>query len=219
MAPIPLPSNLPPGTKTEPITAHRLTSYTTTPFATVIQRFRTLVPQVDLRNLRSQTSAEGIRNVIESTLNQSDAYFGQYQKQFVLFYELNHSNWIHHFNTEPTASTLSSHTVGELSKYTPVENVQHRGRGLIRFIFGNPLIAAGILKEDVEAGLHVPVECMFVETGEKNAEGTKMLVMMPGGLIDRDMNEETSETEGEALRPKVAELEAKILKLVEELMK
>ncbi|KAI7775739.1 hypothetical protein LA080_006420 [Diaporthe eres] len=76
MAPIPLSSNLPPGTKTEPITAHRLTSCKTTPFATVIQRFRTLVLQVDLRNLRSQTSAEGIRNVIESTLNQSDAYLG-----------------------------------------------------------------------------------------------------------------------------------------------
>ncbi|KAK7703233.1 hypothetical protein SLS64_009210 [Diaporthe eres] len=219
MAPIPPPSNLPPGTTTEPITAHRLTSYTTTPFATVIQRFRTLVPQVDLRNLRSQTSAEGIRNVIESTLKQSDAHFGDYQKQFVLFYELNHSHWIRHFNTEPTASTLSSHIIGELSKNPSAENVRHRGRGLIRFIFGNPLIAAGILKEDVEAGLHVPVECMFVETGEKNVAGTKMVVIMPGGLIARDRNEETSETEGETLRLKVAELEAKILKLVEELMK
>lgn len=197
MAPIPPPSNLPPGTTTEPITAHRLTSYTTTPFATVIQRFRTLVPQVDLRNLRSQTSAEGIRNVIESTLKQSDAHFGDYQKQFVLFYELNHSHWIRHFTTEST----------------------HQGRGLLRFIFGNPLIAADILKGDFEAGLHVPVECMFVETGDKNIGGTKMVVIMPGGLIDRERNEETSETKGENLRLKVAELEAKILKLVEELMK
>lgn len=215
MAPIPPPSNLPPGTTTEPITAHRLTSYTTTPFATVIQRFRILVPQVELRHLRSRTSAEGIRNVIESTLKQSDAHFGEYQKQFVLFYELNHSHWFRHF-TEPTASTLSSYTVGELSKDPSVENVLHQGRGLMRFIFGNPLIAADILKEDAEAGLHVPVECMFVETREKK---TKMVVMMPGGLIDRERNEVTSETEGEILRLKVAELEAKILKLVEELMK
>lgn len=222
MAPSPPPSNLPPGTTTEPITAHRLTSYTTTPFATVIQRFRTLVPQVDLRNLRLQTSAEGIRNVIESTLKQSDAHLGEYQKQFVLFYELNHSHWFRHFNTEPTeptASTLSSHTFGELSKSPSVENVPHRGGGLIRFIFGNPLIAADILKEDFEAGLHVPVECMFVETGEKNVGGTKMVVMMPGGLIDRDRYEKAGETEEQTLRLKVAELEAKILKLVEELMK
>lgn len=202
---MPPPSNLPPGTTTEPITVHRLTSYTTTPFATVIQRFRTLVPQVDLKNLRSQRSAEGVREVIESTLEQSDAQSGGYQKQFVLFYELNHSHWIHYFS--------------ESTEDPPVEDALHQGRGLVRFIFGNPLIAVDILREDIESGLHLPVECMFVETGEKDVGGTKMVVMMPGGLIARNTNEETSEMHGEALRVKVAELEAKILKLVEELMR
>lgn len=205
MPPMPPPSNLPPGTTTQPITVHRLTSYTTTPFATVIQRFRTLVPQVDSKQLRSQTSAEGVREVIESTLGQSVAQSGGYQKQFVLFYELNHSHWIHYFS-ESTEDPL-------------VENSFHQGRGLVRFIFGNPLIAVDILREDIEAGLHLPVECMFVETGEKDVGGTKMVVMMPGALIARNSNEETSETEGEALRLRVAELEAKILKLVEELMR
>ncbi|KAI3394419.1 hypothetical protein diail_2831 [Diaporthe ilicicola] len=208
MAPIPPPSNLPPSTTTEPITVHRLTSYTTTPFATMIRRFRALVPQVDLSNLRSQTSAEGVREVIESTLKQSDVHFGEYQKRFVLFYELNHSHWIRHF-----------HTAADSSEDPPGQTVLGQERGLVRFIFGNPLIAVDILKEDVEAGLHVPVECIFVETGEKNARGTKMVVMMPGGLIDRNRNEETSEMEAGTLRLNVAELEAKILKLVEELMR
>lgn len=205
MPPMPPPSNLPPGTTTEPITVHRLTSYTTTPFATVIQRFRTLVPQVDLKHLRSQTSAEGVREVIESTLERSDAQSGGYQKQFVLFYELNHSHWIRYFS-ESTEDLL-------------VENPLHQGRGLVRFIFGNPLIAVDILREDIEAGLHLPVECMFVETGEKDSGGTQMVVMMPGGPIAGNRNEETSDMGGEALKLKVAELEAKILKLVEELMR
>lgn len=202
---MPPPSNLPPGTTTEPITVHRLTSYTTTPFATVIQRFRTLVPQVDLKHLRSQTSAEGVREVIKSTLDRSYAQSEGYQKQFVLFYELNHSRWIRYFS--------------ESTEDLPVENPLHQGRGLVRFIFGNPLIAVDILREDIESGLHLPVECMFVETGEKDVGGTKMVVMMPGGLIAGKRNEETSEMQGEALRVKVAELEANILKLVEELMR
>lgn len=205
MPPMPPPSNLPPGTTTEPITVHRLTSHTTTPFATVIQRFRTLVPQVDLKLLRSQTSAEGVREVIESTLERSDAQPGGYQKQFVLFYELNHSHWIRYFS--------------ESTKDLLVENPLHQGRGLVRFIFGNPLIAVDILREDIEAGLHLPVECMFVETGEKDIGGTQMVVMMPGGLIARNRNEETGDMGGEALKLKVAELEVKILKLVEELMR
>lgn len=205
MPPMPPPSNLPPGTTTEPITVHRLTSHTTTPFATVIQRFRTLVPQVDLKHLRSQRSAEGVKEVIESTLEQSDALSGGYQKRFVLFYELNHSHWIHYF----------SESTGD----PPAESALQQGRGLVRFIFGNPLIAVDILREDLESGLHLPVECMFVETREGDAGGTKMVVMMPGGLIARNRNEETSDLGGEALRLKVAELEAKILQLVEELMK
>lgn len=220
MAPIPPPSNLPQGATTEPITVHRLTSYTSTPFTTVIQRFRKLVPQVDLRNLRSQTSADGIREVIESTLRQSDADASEYQRQFVLFYELNHSGWVRHFlQAEPTASTLSFDTSIESSEEAPRETGEHQGGGLIRFIFGNPLIAASILKKDVEAGLHVPVECLFVETEENSVKGTKMVVMMPGGLIARNKADETSELGGDVLSPEVAELEAKILRLVEELMR
>ena len=94
----------------------------------------------------------------------------------------------------------------------PVEEALHAGRGLIRFLFGNPLIAVTLLREDVEAGLHVPVECCFVELEDG---GTKMVMMMPGGLVAGHQGA----SENQRLKEAVAVLEEKVMKLVGEVMR
>lgn len=182
------PTHLPPNTTTEPITIHRLSSHTKAPFNEVIQRFRSLVPQVDLRKVASQTSPDGIDEVIKSTGTKTD---------FVLFAEFNHGAWIRHFPV--------SHSSGENPSGV------HGGKGLIRFIFGNPMIAITMIREDAVAGLHVPVECCFVEQEDGS---TKMITMLPAGLIAGH----AEGRENQKLRAAVGRLEEKVLALVGQVM-
>lgn len=65
-----------------------------------------------------------------------------------------------------------------------------------------------MLREDIEAGLHVPVECEFVEQEDGS---TKMIMNLPGGLIAG--HEAGQKNEG--LKKAVGKLEEKILKLIE----
>lgn len=198
---------LPQNTTTEPVTVHRLTSHTSDSFDTVIQRFRSLVPQVNLRDIVSSTNAKDIEDVIKATGTTTD---------FVLFYEMNHGRWIRHFPALPQEFALTSDTPtapdSTDSTTHSVDDAVHRGRGLIRFVFGNPLIAITMIREDAEAGLHVPVECCFVEQEDGS---TKMIMMLPGGLIAGH----GSGHENGKLKEAVGALEEKVLRLIGEVIK
>ena len=119
-----------------------------------------------------------------------------------------------------SASTISSSIALPTDAAAPppqsasqsVKDAVHGGRGLFRFIFGNPLIAISMIREDVEAGLHVPIECCFVEQDDG---GTKMIMMMPGGLVAGH----EGGRENERLREAVGGLEGKVLNLVAQVMK
>lgn len=48
-------------------------------------------------------------------------------------------------------------------------------------IYGNPMIAITMLKEDVKAGLHVPVDALVVERAD--GKGTDVVWMKPSSMI------------------------------------
>ena len=188
------PSRLPPDSTTEQIVVHRLVSHTATPYAEVIQHFRHLVPQINLIDYRAQTSAEGIERVIRNTGTTNN---------FVLFAEFNHGHWIKHFPTTPIpSSSLQS---------TSLDDVVHGGRGLHRFVFGNPLFAITMIREDVEAALHVPMDCCLIEQEDGS---TRTVTLLPSGLIAAH---ETGRS-NEALKRAAGEVERKLLDLIEEVL-
>lgn len=69
-----------------------------------------------------------------------------------------------------------------------------------------------MIREDAEAGLHVPVECCLVEQEDGS---TKMIMMLPGGLIAGH----GSGQENGKLKEAVGALEEKVLRLIGEVMK
>jgi uncharacterized protein (DUF302 family) len=80
---------------------------------------------------------------------------------FMHFLELNHGAWLPIFDA-PTSKATD-------------------GRSLksIRFILGNPLIAIGMIKYDITAGLYAPTELLIVEEDE----GTRVTYQLPSGLV------------------------------------
>lgn len=204
--PMPSPSNLPPNTTAEAITVHRLTSFSNLPFDQVIARFRTLVPQIDLRTLSTQNNAQGVEDVVRSTKTSSG---------FALFAEFNHGRWIQFFPALETRPLMTSGA--EPPQDTPGSQGSeaagiHSGKGLMRFIFGNPLVAITMLKHDVEAGLHVPVECCFVEQDDGS---TKLITLLPLGLIAGH----AQGLRNQNLREAVGRLEDMVLRLVGDVMR
>lgn len=69
-----------------------------------------------------------------------------------------------------------------------------------------------MIREDVEAGLYVPIEMLLMETEEG---GAKCIAQLPSGLIAGH----EAGTSNENLVKAVAELDRKLLGLIEELMK
>ena len=57
----------------------------------------------------------------------------------------------------------------------------HEGRQATRVIFGNPQIAITMLKIDISAGLHVPVEALVLE--REDGDGTDVIMIQPSSLI------------------------------------
>jgi hypothetical protein len=49
-----------------------------------------------------------------------------------------------------------------------------------RFILGNPLIAIGMLKWDLDAGLYAPTELLLVE---EESGGCRIVYQLPSGLV------------------------------------
>ena len=151
-------------------TTQIICSYNDT-YEAVVQRFRFLVPEVDVSRIRAATSACDVKRAIEDTDSPSG---------FVLFADYNHAGWMRHFTT-PEA---------------PVRRAQ-------RFSFGNPLYALPILQFDIEAALHIPLDCCFIE--EIEGSMTKLVVTLPA---------ETG-SDNDAMRQALANLGAKLTVLVQ----
>jgi uncharacterized protein (DUF302 family) len=74
--------------------------------------------------------------------------------EFMLFHEINHSQWL------------------------PVYGVRRR---VLRLIFGNPIIAFTMMRDDLIAGLFAPVEVLLVEDDNRN--GCTVVYMLPSSLV------------------------------------
>jgi uncharacterized protein (DUF302 family) len=61
--------------------------------------------------------------------------------------------------------------------------LQRYGLGLrsLRWLFGNPIIAVTMIREDAAAGLFVPIELLF--TDNPNGEGCAITYVVPSSLI------------------------------------
>jgi uncharacterized protein (DUF302 family) len=72
----------------------------------------------------------------------------------MLFHEINHSQWL------------------------PVYGITQR---VLRLIFGNPIIAFTMMRDDLTAGLFAPVEVLLVE--HHNQEGCTVVYNPPSALV------------------------------------
>jgi len=182
---------LPPNTTLEPTTATRLTTTTSTAYSIVLSRFRNLVPPFPKGLLDGSTKD---RSTFEATTNTAIGPQG-----FVLFHEFNHGSWIRVFSDPCTVNPGG-------------DNGPNKGLGLHRLIFGNPLIAITMIREDVEAGLYVPIEMLLVEL---DGGGTKCVAQLPSGLIAGHKGG----NENQKLVEAVAFLDGKLMDLIGDLMK
>ena len=96
---------------------------------------------------------------------------------FMIFYEIDHGGWLARFGIN---------------------------RRVLRVIFGNPLVAITMLREDLSAGLFVPVEVLLTDSP---GGGTTLSYVEPSSLIDIDPN-------NTAVRAAAKLLDAKISALV-----
>ncbi|GAB0137976.1 hypothetical protein EsDP_00006226 [Epichloe bromicola] len=192
-------SALPQNALVETVPIQRLTVDVALPCAELVERFRHHVPPIKAGVLREQTSAEGIARVIQETGTKSG---------FVLFAEFDHGRWIRHF---PPFSTKSTTTLGGLGPTAVHEHDSEPGRGgglgAHRFIFGNPLFAIDMIRESVEATLHVPLDCGFVE----QPDGSTRIVML---LVEGLVAGHGGASANEGLRHATRELQIKVFRLM-----
>ena len=177
----------PPDTTLESITVQRLTVRIASPYASVLERFRALVPPIALSDLRQQTEPEGFSRVIHNTGTTTG---------FVLFSEFNHGHWIRYFPPFSLAESAD-----------PASHIPQPGRGMHRFIFGNPLFAITMIRENIEAALHVPLDCGFVEQKDGS---TVMIMILPKGLVAGH-----AVSDNQQLHEAAQSLEDKVSKLIE----
>jgi uncharacterized protein (DUF302 family) len=176
---------LPQNIASELYSGTRLTSTTKTPYATILSRFHSLVPSISLASLLNNPD----RATFESTVSSQIGPHG-----FALFFKIDHTNWIQFYPDDSSAKG------------------PNHGRALTRFVFGNPLIAITMIRQDVEAGLHAPIEMLLMETEDG---GAKCVAQLPSGLIAGHEGGKGND----GLVKAVAELDRKLLGLIEELMK
>ncbi len=111
-----------------------------------------------LRDLVGHASAPDLSAFAKQTVSQSDferevvELVGE--SGFVVFSEIDHGGWIEVFGLH---------------------------RKALRWILGNPLIAITMLRQDIAAGLFVPVELLLVDNTESG--GALLIYVRPSSLI------------------------------------
>jgi uncharacterized protein (DUF302 family) len=114
-----------------------------------------------ISNLRTHVGETTVANIVElSAAKGSVEAFEKKVQQYVgdsgfmLFQEMDHGRWIEKFGIK---------------------------RRLIRWIFGNPLIAITMIRRDYSAGLFVPVELLLAESDD--GTGCSVTYVLPSSLI------------------------------------
>jgi uncharacterized protein (DUF302 family) len=138
-----------------------------------------------LDRLRAQMGKASIHEIVRLAHDSPDeqAYAREIEARFVgksgfmIFHEIDHG-WIARFG------------------------IRER---VLRIILGNPLVAITMLREDLSAGLFVPVEVLVAESAEA---GTNLTYVQPSTLIAVD-------PDNAALRAAAAVLDAKLAAMVE----
>ncbi|OJZ85793.1 hypothetical protein ASPFODRAFT_207639 [Aspergillus luchuensis CBS 106.47] len=185
------PVSLPEASSNSAFKANHITVHFPTSYPKILNRFRALVPALQPPGiLRTQPNAEAITNLIKSTNTPSD---------FVCFAEFDHGSWLHHFLPPTEESESESGT----------------GRRVHRFLFGNPLLAAAMIKESIYAGTHVPLDCGFVE--EEDGSATMVMVLPLAGLAGIYAGDESGKVDverKERLDRAVGEVEGKVWGLI-----
>lgn len=64
------------------------------------------------------------------------------------------------------------------SEWLPVYGITQR---VLRLIFGNPIIAITMMRDDPTAGLFAPVEVLIVE--HDNGQGCRVVYMLPSSMV------------------------------------
>jgi uncharacterized protein (DUF302 family) len=114
-----------------------------------------------MSNLRAHVGETTVANIVE--LSASPGSVEAFEKKvqqyvgdsgFMLFAEMDHGRWIEKFGIK---------------------------RRLVRWIFGNPLIAMTMIRRDYSASLFVPVELLVAESDD--ATGCSVTYVLPSSLI------------------------------------
>jgi uncharacterized protein (DUF302 family) len=100
---------------------------------------------------------------------------------FMLFLEVKHSEWLRTFGIN---------------------------RKVIRWVFGNPIIAVTMIRHDITAGLFAPVELLLYEN--ESGPGCTIIYDLPSSLMVLDENPPLLEA-AKALDQKLANLMAQII--------
>jgi uncharacterized protein (DUF302 family) len=135
----------------------------------------------NLRSLVGQPTIENLEKLNSEPSTQSEfaskveGYIGE--SEFMLFLELDHGAWMEKFGVK---------------------------RKVKRWILGNPLIAITMIRQDVTAGLFVPVELLLVDN--ESGRGSSVIYALPSSLMAIERNTE--------LRKAAKALDAKLESLV-----
>jgi uncharacterized protein (DUF302 family) len=100
---------------------------------------------------------------------------------FMLFFEMDHGAWLKTFGIQ---------------------------RKVVRWIFGNPVIAYTMLRHDIAAGLFAPIEFLLSE--KESGDGTELVYDVPSSLMVIEDNPALLEA-AEALDRKFAELVERVV--------
>ncbi|KAF2170633.1 hypothetical protein M409DRAFT_19448 [Zasmidium cellare ATCC 36951] len=139
---------------TETYTISRHTLFIPKPYAQVLAKLQ--------RSIKKDTNSTPLSLTTHkdktSFTNEVNPLLGPHS--FMQFHLLNHGAW--------------------LALHDPSE-VPHAGKQAMRVIYGNPLIAITMLKEDVRGGLHVPVDALVVQ--RLDGKGTDVVWVRPSSVI------------------------------------
>jgi hypothetical protein len=144
-----------------PIAATRITYRSSTAFETVEARLRASIqdnlkawPNIVKTVSESSTPKETFTSLINSSVGPHG---------FKHFFEVDHGTWMPLFKDSLV--------------WRPADGRNLQAK---RFILGNPLIAIGMLKWDLDAGLYAPTELLLIE--EENG-GCRIVYQLPSGLV------------------------------------
>ncbi|QUC22023.1 uncharacterized protein UV8b_06264 [Ustilaginoidea virens] len=188
----------------ETIAVQRVTVDVDAPYAAVVERFRRLVPPVRLAELAGTTSAEGVAQVVGATGTATGfVLFAEFNHGRWM------GHFARGLGATDVGGTDDGHGGGgggggddgggggenggggddgraggdsdagggsaaAAAAAAPAPRAAHR------FVFGNPLVAWDMVRQDIEAVLHVPLDCAFVEKPDGSA---RMILLLRDGLV------------------------------------